>query len=705
MKNKVFSPRLYLDGIRQLRIIGILATVAITLIGVSTPIMRYLSTLDYAMDDYTPYAINYLEMNPLIVLLFCAIAPLMTLYLFSFLNKREGSDFYHAIPETRRCLFVSFFASVVTWLLFIVVSTAAIITFFYAILPQLYTVNYTSVLLVSFNTFTGSLLVAASVAIAMCLTGTVFSNVLVSLLLIFLPRMLIQLAIMAINDALPIVNGLPFAAMLSYEYNVPVGLIFGFLFGDYEASLTTLSSGVYTGIVAVIYTVLALVLFVKRRSETAGQSAPTKRLQAIYRLMIGAVLASIAMWGLFDVIVRGDIPDAEMLGSIVILLLISLIAMLAFEVITTRRFKGSLKCMATSAVSLLLFCGVFFGSMYGMYHVTLSYSPTANDIQSFRILNDNDGYGTPDYFESKVAAIDFVDKQTHAIVAEQLQYSKDLFQSSPTRFYQSKLPMVSVAIKSGGTTHLRNILIPTDKLSAIYATVENTATFRAIYTELPESVSNVFASGRSHIESESELYRILRDEVAQIGFEKWYALQTASEAEYPDYYYSTGESLSSPVLTRLTCRFYEGMQWYEFHVPLDITVLPKTAQAYLEQNLSTRNNSHTLLEALRKSNAFDKEDALSIKFFNFGDPVSCGAIYVNEDLPKLADSVKSLADSLVADSIPDVREPFYYIEYEDVRIVHDDNGKGYWYEGTSYAGYYTGDTLPEWLLELYEANA
>ncbi|MBQ9963836.1 MAG: hypothetical protein IJP14_01815 [Clostridia bacterium] len=233
MKKRFFSPRLYLDGIKQLRIIGILSTVALTFIGVITPFMRYLDTLDDVITEFTANSVNYLEMNLPIFLLFCAIAPLMTLYLFSFLNKRDSSDFYHSIPETRQCIFLSFFSAIVTWLLFITVASGTVITLSYAVLPHLYTVNLSSVFLVSFNAFSGALLIAASVAIAMSVTGTVFSNVLVSLLLIFLPRMLIHIAVIAVSDALPLVHDLSFASVLNYEYNVPVGFVFGLLFGGY----------------------------------------------------------------------------------------------------------------------------------------------------------------------------------------------------------------------------------------------------------------------------------------------------------------------------------------------------------------------------------------------------------------------------------------------------------------------------------------
>ena len=157
MKKTWFCPHLYADGLKQLRLMGVLFTVATTLVAIISPIMTYLDFLSYYNPEntYTPDEVTCYSMNPLLVLLFCAFAPLMTLYLFSFLNKRETSDFYHAIPATRQCLFFSFLAAIATWSFLILgISTVASVVA-YAAFPQLYLINYSSVALMAFNCFAG----------------------------------------------------------------------------------------------------------------------------------------------------------------------------------------------------------------------------------------------------------------------------------------------------------------------------------------------------------------------------------------------------------------------------------------------------------------------------------------------------------------------------------------------------------------------
>lgn len=103
MRKPIFSPRLYLDGLKQLRLIGIAGLVILALEAILIPVGGVLSQMD--REFVSVELVGFMNMHPMLVLCFCVLAPLMTLYLFQFLNKRNASDFYHAIPETRLCLF------------------------------------------------------------------------------------------------------------------------------------------------------------------------------------------------------------------------------------------------------------------------------------------------------------------------------------------------------------------------------------------------------------------------------------------------------------------------------------------------------------------------------------------------------------------------------------------------------------------------
>jgi ABC-2 type transport system permease protein len=186
-RKQIFSFRLYKDAIRQLRIIGLTATVLLTLEAVIIPIGYYLSyksNLKYNM-NYSASIVSFMEVHPLVVLSFIILAPLLTLYLFSFLNKRNSSDFYHSIPHSRTCLFLSYFSSIVTWIIIVMGISSIVSLIMSEALRESFILNMATVPLTLFNIFAGSLFVAACIAVAMCITGTTFNNIIVSGMIIF----------------------------------------------------------------------------------------------------------------------------------------------------------------------------------------------------------------------------------------------------------------------------------------------------------------------------------------------------------------------------------------------------------------------------------------------------------------------------------------------------------------------------------------
>ena len=58
MKKRLFSFRLYADGMKQLRTIGVLCILALNLIGVLTPLLTWLDRLD---TNYSAQTVNFIQ--------------------------------------------------------------------------------------------------------------------------------------------------------------------------------------------------------------------------------------------------------------------------------------------------------------------------------------------------------------------------------------------------------------------------------------------------------------------------------------------------------------------------------------------------------------------------------------------------------------------------------------------------------------------
>ncbi|MBR2338762.1 MAG: ABC transporter permease [Clostridia bacterium] len=707
MKKSWFSLRLYADGLKQLRLMGILFTIASVLVAIVPPVMHYLDFLSYYNPDntYTPEAVACFEMNPLIILQFCVFAPLMTLYLFSFLNKRENSDFYHAIPATRQCLFFSLWASVATWLLGILVISNIAATIAYAAFPKLFLINYSSLFLTGFNCFAGGLLITACVAIAMSVTGTVFTNLLVALILIFFPRVLISLVVMSVESAFPLVSSVDFVPILSAEYNVPVGFIYGVYSGEINAPLTQWQSGVYTLMLALIYTALAALLFVRRRSEAAGHSAPSRALQGLYRFLIGFIVSSIATLGVFTMICEGDGVDPVDWATVLLFYGLAVLLLLVFEVLTTRKFRGLLKKGLRTTMWLIVANVVLFGGMFGLSRSLFLYTPEADEIRSVRFLNgfSGDTYfrsSRQEYFASQLAKVSFDDPVIKKVVSDQLQYTVDLLEISPERYYRDggDAHHVTVAIDSGWITRYRTIYLYTKDVQQITDAAHSVDGYRSLYTALPPSVSDIYSEDSKHShfyfetqQERAELYDVIRQEYAALDPLTRRSLVTGVLGMYGD---------REPLMT-LYVRFSENAQWYYFRLPLYPSLMPRTT----EHIVNLCNKSSNAASGLRVL-AQEWEDIfqLELQYFDKDGASQYYAIDLTKDT-ELRAQVGAWLKSLHAANATaevDTDRRFYYVAGAINRIETDGDYK-YNYTETNY-GFVSdpAEEMPAWLTTYLE---
>ena len=104
---KFFSAKLYVQGLRKIRIPGVAMAAVIIALNSIYPIHQ---ALEYRGHSYPLKEIETVWFAPfgILVMLF---APLLVYAMFSYLNERRASDFFHALPQTRICVYVSFMSS------------------------------------------------------------------------------------------------------------------------------------------------------------------------------------------------------------------------------------------------------------------------------------------------------------------------------------------------------------------------------------------------------------------------------------------------------------------------------------------------------------------------------------------------------------------------------------------------------------------
>ena len=100
-KNAWFSPKLFCEAFRQLRLFGIICLILLSVAEALILNGFYLS------DTKSAYFFDALTLNLPHLAAMYLMVPVMMLVLFRFLNHRNGSDFYCSAPVTRECLFLS----------------------------------------------------------------------------------------------------------------------------------------------------------------------------------------------------------------------------------------------------------------------------------------------------------------------------------------------------------------------------------------------------------------------------------------------------------------------------------------------------------------------------------------------------------------------------------------------------------------------
>lgn len=694
MKTKCFNLRLYLEGLRQLRLLGLLFTIGVSLVVIFIPIGVFFSSLNMPTAAETR-VVSYEEMNPLMHFAFTFVAPFLTLTLFSFLNKRESDDFYHAIPATRTCLFFSFFAAVVTWLFIFVFGTALLAGVFHSFFPSLFIIDWAGTLQMSLGCFVGGLLVAAAVAMAMSVTGTFMMNVLVALLIIFLPRILITLTTNAIADTFPLVAGLSFLPLLSTPCNIPSDFILAYAFysGD-ENVLTSWTALFYTLSLAIVYTAIALWLFKKRRSEGAGHSAPSPRLQAFFRFLVGFTFTSIITLALYsDMLNTGSYGASDLIGW-VFLYVLAIFGVVVFEILCTRRIRGLLRRSFSTVIALIIANLVLAGGVFAVGLGLRSYTPTADDITAVRVLefgNYSGWYGSHNYFDEKTAEIDINDPAVRQMIAKQLNYTVDTFKVSKHHYYEqaSSATSMVVSIKSGGIRHQRRIIVFENDLQLLSDALSHNKDYQNVYMNLPTQYSYIRSDQLSvnRNQGAEEIIDVLQEEIREIGFAKWYALINSvtendySEGKYPEF---TGNKQ----LTMLYIIVPENAVWKEIAVPLDAGVLPKTTTAYIQ--LANRVNGASrdkLLETLINH----PEECESFEYTCYNTVVDANGNttqwFDEAQILKSKDDIVAFAKQLeaFADAPIDPTEALCYVSVSRRLRTSDEYN---YYEYTHYSGYF-----------------
>lgn len=403
--NPIFSPGLYLEGIRQSRYIGL-------------PFLCFGALLEaYNLIDAlrTMSGVSTWYSYFLAVLSFCVAAPLCVLTLFHFLNSRAASDFYHSIPRTRTALYNSFAAAAFTWS----AGPVLIASLWEALMAG---ICYGELAVGAARAAVISplccALVIAACLLGVTLTGTLISQITATGLILFMPRLLITLVTAKVRDMVPTLPQFDYSVTdpVSYRVNLVLDTLVNSLFttvGWNDGINISWVQIVYTLALTAVYYLIALRLFNTRKSEKASSPAIGRFVQGAIRVLIAFAVCLIACDEIIGRLAsRSGYIDISMIALIYGF---ALLAYFLYEVISIRSVAGlraSAKQLLIGLAVLAALNVVYIGGTVAAINAERNYLPDRDKVDSISLVYSLHDSFRPTYSQLLTSKVVIDDPET-----------------------------------------------------------------------------------------------------------------------------------------------------------------------------------------------------------------------------------------------------------------------------------------------------
>lgn len=583
INKKPFSVGLYIEGLRQLRIVGILGAIllfcssAIIVVGNALSMQR--QTELYQDSSIVLVNLSALEVAPLLLLLFSVFAPVMTLWLFHFMNKRNSSDFLFAIPQTRMALYCSYTSSIATWLAILALSGLIGVLIPAAIFSTYIDISYGTLFLFTLSNFLYSIQVMAAILVAVSISGTVFSNIILSGLILFAPRLLIFMLTGIWKNIPFIYASSDHFSLLNDSINPISGCVLYLLSGisDTYQLFSSAAPMIYSVCLSAIYLLLAAFLFQKRKSETAGKSASSPILQSIYRITVTMIYCVVVVAAVI-LSEANRMQDATYRFEIIVAYLVAVAIYFLFELLTTKSVQKMWKA-APGLLVVLVLNGVMIFGMHSIIQRAYDFQPTAEEVTGITFLpqstNNGNQISYDDYVQSHYMGT-ITDKDLIAAILDNLKSDvQDMKEGGCQQYYNDEKRYAyaefnfKIITKSG--TRYRHIRIDPKTQRSLAEQTYESMKGDSSWRNPPEPMEQTLwtydrngSYGGMNDRNASQLFETLKTELQTVDFSAWCTANHSTEDPAFSFNYNV----------------YENNNDYQISIPVYASIYPKTVEQY-----------------------------------------------------------------------------------------------------------------------------
>lgn len=629
-RNKFFSPVLMLEGIKQTKVVGICFAIISVLVSCGYPLLRLISyaSMDYDTLKAQPYFTVDIATFSMPIFLIQYIMPIVMIFLlFNFMNIRKASDFYHSIPLSKTCVYLTYTVTALIWsIVTVVVSTLLSFTIYALSLKTVINIEFIWPTIIS--SIILAMLVASIALLSKGLSGTIFTNIIITLIIMFLPRVIILLYTTAINTSVKITD-VSFMSLTDIYNNIifaPFIYNNSFLI-EKIAPILNASTQWYSLILAIIYFVIGFFIHKFRKSESAGKSAAYKGVQPVVRILLGSIPLLLISFNLACGL--KVYTEFWLIG-----ILVSLLAYFLYELITTKSAKKLLISIPFYLIAILA-NAIFIIACVSERNFILNDIPEPSEISSVSISYNNDYlnivYINDNYYKYKTENIKYDDKglidHLQSSLVETVEKVKE---DDFSKFYSENYIYYDVIFHcSSGRDIKRRVYVNINKLggsenlsldSYIHKNKEYENAIYSLPTDKELKSININTSNIDFSKDElNELWKIYKEEFNSASNEDKNMLSYRDNDIYNNYNIDN--------TTSIVTIGYVGMNSFSQHYLIDAKITPKTYSKYLDKTMSKlikdnivdtvkKNESSAEYFRLDFSDLKNKDNYFTLEYYN-----------------------------------------------------------------------------------------
>ena len=441
----IFNFRLFLEAIKRLRVIGLGTAILALTISVLVPVTTWIQRNDSLSKDVYVMSTQGLCIPAGLVVF---LAPLFFAVLFSFLQKRKESDFFHAIPYTRTCVYVSFVSAALAFIWTIQLACGVVAGILWSMVPRL-TADIGGMFAYVAISMLAAAMLSAFMMLALTVSGTKGSCFILFFLFAGFVRVVCAIFLGCLDTICFIdTNEMWDVSALAPQWLLPLNIVYYWMnFRDACLMLYSPANILYSLVVTVGLFALAGLLYNRRKSEMAGNPAPGVKTQALFRILFTTVLALLIPL----LLINGNADSALMLVLVVGVLLVYFL----YELITTKRPKNLLRILPGLGIVAGI-CVAFLLSFVGYRAFRINEKITPDEIKW--ITMESDGFVGGTYQDRLSDTLRTDDPELLKVIADRYAVSQKyeregVPQSDYNETYYNR-PEVMVRLKNGRTLYL-----------------------------------------------------------------------------------------------------------------------------------------------------------------------------------------------------------------------------------------------------------